>query len=432
MKFSPAGRGKKPTTFKNVNRVLVPDCGFSCADNYLRDGESIQLRLVPSFDETGKAELALNPEVRVEDRPSGEDVQPEDYSSYKNPIIGRCFFIGEYCSLWTPAGRYTFLSDVRGDEAGNEPADWRSPMSIFANRLGYKTYENVLKKQLGKDVDIPARWFQWKEDGLLNRPRTHVFVQCIAQRFTPATKTMRGEKTAQEGPIPRTVFVIPRSASSSFLDNITDLKNPNTPLSLENNIFGDFISPEKGRLLLFKKTKASDKTTYQLLPQDVLPVDEKTLASLWSDWEKILYRPTVEELIGWIKEMFGNEATDFAFRESEAYAPYLPEEVRGTSSNIPEPVEDVSAYKAALAEQASQFNFGANVNQLSPEQLEQMAKNMREAGKPPTHVEAAQTISDALPSSAKASASPAPQNTSEMEQQRYQDVLKNMSKLTKK
>ena len=76
--FRAATNRTSKISYRNDNRLIEPDSGYELIDNYLKsDDDCTIFRMLPSFDENGNEELALNPD-------GGEHV---------SEIVGNCFCI---------------------------------------------------------------------------------------------------------------------------------------------------------------------------------------------------------------------------------------------------------------------------------------------------------------------------------------------------
>jgi hypothetical protein len=194
--------------------------------------------------------------------------------------------------------------------------------------------EQQLKRQLNMPIDIPHPWFQWmRGNGGVREPADLWLLQGMCYENNGQIKQNQGTVEWVQ-PI---VFGIPVSAQEDFFEQITTRHNPDATLGPENNRFGDFCSPDHGRMLeVYKRTKGEGnkkKTEYRIRPGNSVPVAADHMAGLWMDWDKLIHIPTIEESIGQLIESFDGVAVDYALRES-SYHDYVPEEFRGSSDNI--------------------------------------------------------------------------------------------------
>jgi hypothetical protein len=271
--------------------------------------------MIPAFYE-GQMELALNPE--------GGEV---------DAAIGRCFY---KCEVIQFLGRkkLTMVTSVSGDSAGNAPPDRWTPAKAGMRRLRYKMEEQQLKKQLNMQTDCPPQWFQWmRGNGGIREPNDLWLVQGLCYESNGRIKQNQG-KVEWITPI---VFGIPVSAQEDFFEQITTRHNPDEPLSAANNRFGDFCTPEHGRMLEFyKRTKGEGKkkkTEYRVRPGNSVPIAVDNMAGTWMEWEDIIDIPTIERSIELLIDTFDGPAIDYALRES-SYYDYVPDEHRGSADQI--------------------------------------------------------------------------------------------------
>lgn len=333
-KFVPTRRrevSKEATT--GITKILKDGIDHIIIPSYLAEGKTTVIRMLPSFDENGREELALNPEGTV-DEISGS--------------LGRCFFPVEVASIFKN-GLNVFISEVQPvDKNGNPVNNWRSPCETLTKTLGYKLWEQTQKQQKGQPTDIPEHWFQWAAKQILKHPQPTFLIQCMAQKVNgEERRNMRGQPE-WIGPA---VFMLPRSAETQFIQTILTREDNDLPLSMDNNLMGDFCSCENGHMLYLNKSRnqasKSDKggISYQLtLGKKAVPFPADKASQLWTPWDNLIEIPFVEDAMAVLCEIFEPKAIDFVFKHSH-YAAYIPEEMRGAADDIAK-AEDSNVVKA--------------------------------------------------------------------------------------
>jgi hypothetical protein len=320
-----------------MNYILPVDGGHTWIPNYLIESATSEIRMLPSFDAKGNIEAPLDP-----------NFDPEDI---RELALGQAFCLEVVGALWN-RGRIMFLDTPSGDKEGRPCQERRSPLALFCNRLGYKTYEQELLREAGRQTHVPKRWMVWRKERMLNSPMELIFIQCMALRIQGQTVANMEGKPSLAGP---SIFAFPKSAANAFLQNITSRVDASEDLSLTNNLFGDFYSPKKGRTLLFQKIVAKEKIDYQIMAREPYPIAEEECRRLWKPWNQIFRYLTIEEIIGILLNVFDEASIDYAFRDT-GYADYIPEAIRGTSSEIPDACDkdELQALKAMREEKPQQ------------------------------------------------------------------------------
>ena len=326
--FKPAANCTSKISYRNDNRLLETDSDYELIENYLKsDDDCTIFRMLPSFDENGSEELALNPA-------GGDDIQD---------IVGNCFCILEVCDIWKN-GKTTFVSSIQPqDREGNStPSGW-SPAMWFMRRLGYKIYAQSMKDQRGQALDIPRHWIKWNQ-GTISKPQDMFVVQGMAKQINGVVR--KNLKKQVDWVFPA-IFVIPKSAEAEFMTDITKPKDQSEPLSESNNFFGDFCSCDAGHMLRLARytniNKASEnkkqrkKTTYSLKLDDSMPLTSEQVYGSMKPWSEIIHIPTVEETIEILMDLFEPTAVDFGLRNTP-FDRYIPESAAGSAGHIAEAV----------------------------------------------------------------------------------------------
>lgn len=319
------------TGFQADINVVQEDSGYIWIENRLKSGDVLtEIRVLPVLDERGEEYPALAPD--------GSKDSPES-------TLGAPFALVELASIFDGKS-HVFLSSIQGeDREGNPVPAAQSPTMSFMRRLGYKVYEQGIVRSAGLDTDIPETWFTWREERILSNPQQVYLIRAVAM-------TING---VAQGSNCLGVFAIPKSAEEQFIQNLCTKIDISEPLSLTNNELGDICSCEGGRTLRLKRydSKAANgedrgKTTYAILLGKHLPLSPENVQHVIKPWEEILTIPTVEDSIERLLGMYGNVAVDFAFRKTNAFYKYVPEDIKGCSSHIAEPrkIDDVRKLKA--------------------------------------------------------------------------------------
>jgi hypothetical protein len=305
-------------------RILLPESGATLVSAYLKDKNNTVIRMLPAFDENGKEEVTLN---------------PDGSSDAKEEALGQAFVSLEICNFYK-GGRHSFISNVKEEDREGRPAPGgQSPAHKFMRRLRYKLWEQITKKERGYKLDVPEHWLAWHENNIVTDPQVQYAVQCMAKEINGEIRLNMKKEAEWIAPA---VFLIPSSAFKTFSPKITERRDPNKPLSLTNNRFGDFCSCSGGHLLRLVKyvTKVGKQgmgsgTVYDLLLDDPCPLDVETAAQYVRPWEEILNIPTVEDTIEILANCFEPVALDFAFRGTP-YHRYLDATYAGLADTIAE------------------------------------------------------------------------------------------------
>ena len=314
------------------DKVLLFNEGYrhKWLQNYLSDGKQTHFRVLPSFTD-GVEDVALNPDAN------------QDTSMYE--LFGR---VSAVLEIATGIGtrRYTFASGSYEDNSGITVNDGWSVTKTILHRIRFKLRDmDTCKKHGGQRfVDIPPSWNRWLNENFMRFRLSPMSYVC----FQVMSSMINGEKVVDErgqakwgGPY---ILAIRRSAMDSFLADIRTKTNPDAPLSLTNNMFGDFCSAAGGCILLLRKVKSEDarsnsvKANYSLRPMpNAYPLQQDFVENTFVPWEDLIHLPTIEEAIELCAQTFDGQAIDFALRDS-VYAEYIPREYRDTSRDIADPV----------------------------------------------------------------------------------------------
>lgn len=319
--------GKKQVEKNDQFLIVKPDSGWKYIDSYLKEGNETVIRALPSFDEYGKEAVALNP-----------DGDPKNIIGSISPV---------FCQVpvvrWYKNGNHVLIGAIQKvDSQGNE-VDFRTdPQTKFAERLCYKIFYEQCRVAKGLAPACPSHWLNWK-GSIINRPETRYLVQCVAKTINGETKKSADGKLELQ---PYHVFSIPPSAATQFFQDLLTRDNPDEPLSMSNNRFGDFCSCAGGHWVRLVKytTKKPDapkedrgKTEYKLSKTNqAYALTEETAKRLVLPWDDILYIPTVNEVMEMLLESFEPAALAFAFRNSP-FMDYIPEHLRSSADDIPDP-----------------------------------------------------------------------------------------------
>jgi len=323
---------------KENNQLLIPGCGFEIIPSKLKDPKgSTVFRVLPSFDDNGRETEALDP--------SGGD-EPSILS------LGNAFARVSVYNLFY-RGLHTFINQVRGDD-GEVLSVTKTPQEVAIGRLRYKTWELEQRQVKHLPLTAPSNWIYWRKNAL-DDPQEQIAVQVSAREIDGQIR--RTMKKEPEWVCPA-VMLFPSSASKSFLPKFTQKKDPSRPLSPVNNRFGDCITCEKGHLLRLVKYMEEAKggrtsTLYELLLDDPCPLDAEKISAVVKPWSEILYIPTIPQAIEIIRCIYGDEAADYAFRDT-GYYQHVPSQIKGAADSIPDaPSADViRSLKADAAEKA--------------------------------------------------------------------------------
>lgn len=312
------------TGYTNCINICKEDSRYIWIENRLKATDLFtEVRILPALDENHEEELALNPEGGA-----SEEQIPG--------TLGRVFGVTEIVDIWK-GGKQQFVSSVQEfDSAGDPAPKGYTPAMRFMTRVGYKVYEQMKRAQAGLDTDAPEHWFGWREHNSLNKPQQMYILRVLTNFINgEAIKNAAGKPEWVPG-----IFAIPKSAEAMFIQNICTRLNPEEPLTLDNNEFGDFCSCEGGytvRLKRYDKMENGKRTgtSYSLNRGRLMPIKVDEVASFLEPWDNILEIPTVEESISKLITLFDPVAIDYGFRGTQ-YDKYIPEDIKGASKEISE------------------------------------------------------------------------------------------------
>jgi hypothetical protein len=315
------------------DKVMLCNEGYKhkWLQNYLSDGKQTHFRVLPSFTD-GIEDVALNPDGT------------QDTSMFE--LFGR---VSAVLEVATGIGtrRYTFASGCFEDNSGTTVNDGWSVTKTILHRIRYKLRDMDTCKKHGaaRLVDIPPSWNRWLNENFmrfrLSEPMSYVCFQVMASIINGEKVTDERGQAKWGGPY---ILAIRRSAMDSFLADIRTKTDPEAPLSLSNNMFGDFCSAAGGSILMLRKVKSedarsnSDRASYSLRPMPgAYELQQDYVEKTFVPWEDLIHLPTIEEAVELCAQTFDGIAVDFGLRDS-VYEEYIPADYRGLSSDISDPV----------------------------------------------------------------------------------------------
>lgn len=329
--------------FTSEDVILTPkakESGYRVINTRLKDPKHrTTLRMIPSFDENGNVEEALNPEYEPGAR-IGTLVGPFTISLEVAEGLG------------IPHSK-TMITSVRGDNAGNPPREAHSPANKVVYAVKWKIREMQKRLELGetraslKKAGQPVEWLKYTKGNWpfsnLKDPQPRWFVQGLCSEWDG--HVFRDKATNLVQAKAKFVLMFSNKLFRTFAGHIGQADDPTKPLSLENNGFGDFLSPEHGRPVRITKAvtrneKDQEEINYGIrITRDELPIPAQQLCKIWAPWNDLLYIPTIEESIEHLIECLGPDMVDFGLKGSEEYpcnyVDYIPDSIAGASRDIP-------------------------------------------------------------------------------------------------
>jgi hypothetical protein len=326
-------RGNNNTNRKFEDEILIFKEGVphTWLQNFLTEQNTTRFRILPAFTD-GEEEIALNPDA-------DQDTSMSDLFGYPAAVLELATGIGER--------RLTYISGNYEDNEGRKVEDSWSVTKNMLARLKFKLRDTALLEEHGRKdlVDIPPSWRRWLNGNFrkyrLSDPKSHVCFQVVAAEINGApVEDGRGNKT-WGGPY---FFAVRLSAMDQFLQDLRTKADPSEPLTLKNNIFGDFCSLEGGQILMLRKIQKADakngstNAAYNLKPVGgAFPLKQDYVEKTFVDWDELVNVPTIEQAIELFASTFDGIAVDFALRDSRTYSEYIPQDYRGLSADIGDP-----------------------------------------------------------------------------------------------
>jgi len=220
----------------------------------------------------------------------------------------------------------------------------------------YPTFLDAIKKYVEEHPQTaPNEWRNWlglKCEGQTQAPRPilkparkYLFMQGYLYRNAGKPAKIRDGKVL---PRENVVLGITTSASRDFLKAMQTPKDPSQPLSIDNSMTGDILSPEKGAVLVVEpyehifEDNRKPQTWYRVAnctpatqraepfrPQ-IVPLTQEQNDKCFTPWEEILnLNVPYETQISWLIETFSPAAVDYAFSSHPVYAPMVPKHCAG-------------------------------------------------------------------------------------------------------
>ena len=319
---------------------LLLDSHWELIPSKLRDNKSTTVvRVLPSVDDSGNIE-----QVFCEQPPEAYEDELELASIFGELAIRiRLFeffwsgmhYIPDYCLAESAAA-----DSESGDGFAPRMA---TPFNVMQARLFYKKQDDDQRHASGMKVELDSRQCQLIDK--LSLPNEILMFQVFGHMINGERRTNMGGESSLVAPA---VFPVTRSAERQFLSSLATLVDPQRPWGIANNQFGDFATPEGGRLLSLRKTgsqKAKGGITYSLQLSTADPRPAESLADFWRPWSQVLKIPTVAEVLNELMLVFDAPLMDYGLRDTEFFDA-LPDRIKGRGSHLHEP-GDVPAVRGA-------------------------------------------------------------------------------------
>ena len=335
-------RNKKPVNEQRKGEyptyILKPGCGlrlmsYQITEEAAKKGYGTStFRILPSFDENGNEDDALNPQA---------DVTTE---------------FAEAIGLWAHpveivaglGSRYmTFISETWVSETGKTFTDkWTMARQIIhrLRELEKELQEEIIRNGPTGEQRFPKAWLQWfitwDKDGQnyfksfqkkLKYPYDVTLLQVMARSLSGVP--VIDKATGQPGWIEDLVMWLPPSASSSLFQSLKMKSRQDMPLSPANNLFGDCISCAEGHCFILQKRLEKNKDYGITLEKELTPLDPEYVKYHWKPWENILLKPTLEQVMQLMAEALSWEAVAFGMMNS-SYDELIPEQYRAPAQAI--------------------------------------------------------------------------------------------------
>ena len=384
---------------RNVRQIrnLVTKPGVLFVPPFLskpRQGQSrrqlTEIRVVAPIDESTGAELSLFND-KADDKMILRDKLAETFANLE--VVRQ---LGG-----PPGGLCTdMVTSVRDDAVGNTVRGGWTPYYEMRQHLTRKILQQRDRYMLGLTIDIPKAWIEWHNTGKFafgflpqacgrayqdrdkNEHPEQYLIKCVALTVNGESKAANGK--SYTGPA---VFMVPPSASSSFLATITEVTFADRALSADNNRFGDFVTLENGHPIEMVRNADGRNYTLRLSPVK-LPMTAAEARALDVPWSELVVVPSIEESIQWIAQSIGDPvAVAFGLRKRPSnpyggdYEKYLPSEWLKLAKDIDDELPKETFEKMMAGEIEAMKNKaaaspapapGAVPRPLSFEELEKM------------------------------------------------------------
>ena len=213
--------------------------------------------------------------------------------------------------------KITALVDIEGRSRSYEPPFERFMRSVY----------NLIDKQ---PADVPPQWLplirgsKGKPAVLDSRPARGVVLQ--------------GEVLLHRAQVPKAEFaspallVLPPTAQFALEKAANTLANQGLdPADVNSYLLGDIVSSQNGKSVLIHQRVDENKDSfnkYEVVPQQVHPIDMNKVLAEWKPWDSILRRLTPDEQVELLLQCWDAEMVSYAFRDDAELGPKLPDSVK--------------------------------------------------------------------------------------------------------
>jgi len=344
--FNAGGSRTTTKSFDDDVRLFKPGVNHTLIKSFLVKTGSTNMRILPSINEQGIEDIALNPAAT-------KDTEEEDLYGPFAANIEIVQGIGNKS--------FTYASGSFEDRAGNIVDEGWSVTKTVVHRILYKLLDSIALSKAGEPTDIPPSWKQWME-GVhgsnfrkfrLKMPTQLLCFQVIASSVDGVPCVDSRGVACWSGPH---VFSVPRSAIALFHENLSTRIDETKDLSMDNNLMGDICSLSGGRNMMLRKivgqgTKDGEdgQAVYNLMPVGpAFPLSAEYVQTMFKPWEDIIDLVTIEDAVEMLVATFDGIAVDYALRDT-GYSEYIPDLYKGTSSGMERSMNraDREAYLAA-------------------------------------------------------------------------------------
>jgi len=342
------GNSNEPREY--VYHFLKPESGFLFLDYYIPTENDVpkgqtEIRVLPCFDGGYEHDpYAIDSENTVE-----AESGPSD--SYDIAEVGSFAWQGEIMYKAGPK-MMSFVTDTWTCRDGSVIEDNWSVARCFVkeifNKLREAESEILAMGPNGKAhlTSIPPQWADWngfwkdnqyqeRRKSRLPNPTVTSFMQVAVRRYqgTPIMDT-NGNPTWQNN----VVFMLPSGVQNQLFTKMNTPRTPEQPLGIHNNMLGDIVTSQGGRVLYVQKFdqgshgRSSWKYGADLDPEPT-PFPAEYIQSVWRPWDQVIVTPKVEDVMEWLAEAYNWQAVAFALRETK-YADLVPEVHLNSAAHI--------------------------------------------------------------------------------------------------
>ena len=288
---------------KNDNDFIIkPECRHW---RYSLNKEgATEIRVVPAIDPNTGA-----PEALIDDSRG-----TEMYEKLTNAMafVDIVTFLG-------PGKAHMICPIIEGEQQG--------PVQYFISAI-----QNAVKND-PKGADVT--WLQWcgMQGGkdVMSTPSSVVLLQGFLYTHKGSACTDRDGNPGPKSPV---VLQLNRSATKELCDKLGKPADPNGAWGSKNNMLGDFVDPQTGRILCFTPYQTTHMNRTQTwyhadCGQAVIPLTMDDILSVWKPWDQVLnLSPTLPEVGGWLVKAFDASSVVKILGNHPTYSACVTDQIR--------------------------------------------------------------------------------------------------------